>query len=387
MLPLYVDDRASWSSGWPISRRWRSSTTCACCTDTPSVRCSCRSTSCSEATQQAYDKAAPVAPRRSSRRPTRRPRARADLELDDAELLDDPNQAPIIRLRELAAVAGGQGARERHPHRAGREGPRRALPRSTACSRRSLKPPAEVPELDRQPRQDHGRAEHRREAPAAGRPHPHASSAGREIDMRVSTVPGPPRRAHRHASAREGRRSSRSSEIGMAEQTARRVPRAHPARRTASCSSPARPAPARRRRSTARSPRSTARTSTSSPSRTRSSTSSTASARSQVNPKIDLTFASAPARLPPPGPGRHHGRRDPRQRDRGDRDPGVAHRPPRVLDRSTRTTPRPRSPGSSTWASSRSSSPTSLIGVLAQRLVRTPVPGLQASRTRPPTSS
>ena len=55
--------------------------------------------------------------------------------------------------------------------------------------------------------------------------------------------------------------------------------------------------------------------------------------QTQVNPKIDLTFAVGPALVPAPGPGRHHGRRDPRPRDRRDRDPGVAHRPPGVLDR------------------------------------------------------
>ena len=38
------------------------------------------------------------------------------------------------------------------------------------------------------------------------------------------------------------------------------------------------------------------------------------------------------ARLPAPGPGHHHGRRDPRLRDRGDRGQGRAHRPPGALD-------------------------------------------------------
>ena len=38
-----------------------------------------------------------------------------------------------------------------------------------------------------------------------------------------------------------------------------------------------------------------------------------------------------PALDPAPGPGRHHGRRDPRRRDRRDRHPGGAHRAPGVL--------------------------------------------------------
>ena len=51
-----------------------------------------------------------------------------------------------------------------------------------------------------------------------------------------------------------------------------------------------------------------------------------------VNPKVGLTFAGGAARLPAPGSGRHHGRRDPRPRDGGDRDQGRADRPPGALD-------------------------------------------------------
>ena len=75
------------------------------------------------------------------------------------------------------------------------------------------------------------------------------------------------------------------------------------------------------------------------------------------------------ALLPAPGPGRHHGRRDPRQGDGGDRDPGVAHRPPGVLHGPHQRRRRAPSRASSTWASSRSWSPLA-HGVLAQRLVR-----------------
>ena len=39
-----------------------------------------------------------------------------------------------------------------------------------------------------------------------------------------------------------------------------------------------------------------------------------------------------PALVPAPGPQHHPGRRDPRLRDRRDRDQGGAHRPPRALD-------------------------------------------------------
>ncbi len=42
-------------------------------------------------------------------------------------------------------------------------------------------------------------------------------------------------------------------------------------------------------------------------------------------------FAERAAPHPAPGPRRHHGRRDPRRRDRAVRDPGGAHRPPGLL--------------------------------------------------------
>ena len=53
--------------------------------------------------------------------------------------------------------------------------------------------------------------------------------------------------------------------------------------------------------------------------------------QTQVNAKIDLTFAEGAARDPAPGPGRHHDRRDPRLRDRA------------------RSPSRPRSPATWCW--------------------------------------
>ena len=50
-----------------------------------------------------------------------------------------------------------------------------------------------------------------------------------------------------------------------------------------------------------------------------------------VQPKIGITFAERAAPHPAPGPGRHHGGRDPRRRDRAERHPGGAHRPPGPL--------------------------------------------------------
>ncbi len=51
-----------------------------------------------------------------------------------------------------------------------------------------------------------------------------------------------------------------------------------------------------------------------------------------VNPKVGLTFASALARVPAPGPRRDHGRRGTRPRDGRDRDQGRADRPLGAVD-------------------------------------------------------
>ena len=116
-----------------------------------------------------------------------------------------------------------------------------------------------------------------------------------------------------------------------ARATRRGARRASSASPTAWCSSPVPPAAARRPRSTPRSTRSTRRSGRSSPSRTRSSTSSRASTRFRCSPQIGLTFASGLRAHRAAGPGRHHGGRDPRPGDGGDRHPGGAHRPPRLL--------------------------------------------------------
>ena len=60
----------------------------------------------------------------------------------------------------------------------------------------------------------------------------------------------------------------------------------------------------------------------------------------QMHDDIGLTFADGPARVPAPGPGHHHGRRDPRLRDGGDRGQGGAHGPPGALHACTPTTRR-----------------------------------------------
>ena len=51
-----------------------------------------------------------------------------------------------------------------------------------------------------------------------------------------------------------------------------------------------------------------------------------------VNDKAGLTFADGAARVPAPGSGHHHGRRNPRPRDRRHRDQGGADGPPGAVD-------------------------------------------------------
>jgi general secretion pathway protein E len=95
--------------------------------------------------------------------------------------------------------------------------------------------------------------------------------------------------------------------------------------------------------------------------------------QTQVQPLIDLNFAEGPALADAPGPGHHHGRRDPRPADRRHGDPGLAHRPPRLLDAAHQrlgvgdhAPQRPRRRAVLIGST--------LIGVLAQRLVRTLCP-------------
>ena len=75
-----------------------------------------------------------------------------------------------------------------------------------------------------------------------------------------------------------------------------------------------------------------------------------------------------------PGPGHHHGRRDPRPRDRRDGDPGGADRPPRALDAAHQRRADARSRACSTSASPPYLLNSTLLGVMAQRLVRTLCP-------------
>ena len=76
-----------------------------------------------------------------------------------------------------------------------------------------------------------------------------------------------------------------------------------------------------------------------------------------VRPQIEITFGERLAHRSPAGPRHHHGGRDPRHRDRGERGAGRPHRPPRALHPAHERRELRPSPACSTSASPTSSSP------------------------------
>ena len=155
---------------------------------------------------------------------------------------------------------------------------------------------------------------------------------GKEMDFRVSVLPTLFGEKIVLRLLDKCEPAARHDQARLRAEAARRLQEVRSTSPSAWCWSPAPPAPARRRRSTRRSPSST-----------RSSENiSTAEDPGRVQPRRHQPGADArghrpelrrgPALLPAPGPGHHHGRRDPRLRDRGDRRQGRAHRPPGALD-------------------------------------------------------
>ena len=104
---------------------------------------------------------------------------------------------------ERAADAGGEGRRERHPHRALRALELGALSRRRHAARGRAAEPGAARGADLAP-EDHGRARHRRAPPAAGRPHLAAHRRPRGRRPRLDAAVGA-RRARRAAPARQGR--------------------------------------------------------------------------------------------------------------------------------------------------------------------------------------
>ena len=94
-----------------------------------------------------------------------------------ARLAKQAQEASVVRLVNEILDRGGQRAGQRHPHRARGERPPHPLPhRRPAADADAAAGDQPVPGGDHQPHQDHGPAEHRREAAAAGRPHQDAAS-------------------------------------------------------------------------------------------------------------------------------------------------------------------------------------------------------------------
>ena len=114
------------------------------------------------------------------------PRARRDAELGadagDVEVIDDleeisaetlarqGEEAPVIKLVNVVLMSAISQGRQRHSHRAVREGIPHPLPRRRHSLQHHVAA-AEDARRDHLAHQDHGEARHRREAAAAGRPH------------------------------------------------------------------------------------------------------------------------------------------------------------------------------------------------------------------------
>ena len=175
---------------------------------------------------------------------------------EPSDLLESEDDAPVIRLINALLTQAVKENALGHPHRAVREPARGPLPRRRRAARGAADQ-ARGRAADRLAHQGHVAARHRREAPAAGRPHLAAHRRPRGRRARLDD-PGGPRRARRAAPARQAggppRPATRSAWTPTTQQLDRRAdPQAerHPAGHRA------RPAPARPRRST---PRSTAST-------------------------------------------------------------------------------------------------------------------------------
>ena len=124
---------------------------------------------------------------------------------------------------ERHADVGDPEGRERHPHRAVREGVPRPLPhRRHALQHHDAAD--EVPRRDHLAHQDHGEARHRREAAAAGRPHQDPLQRQRRSRRRstsASRAADAVRREDRHASARQGQADARHDEARLRARVAR----------------------------------------------------------------------------------------------------------------------------------------------------------------------
>ena len=198
-------------------------------------------------------------------------------------------------------------------------------------------------------------------------------------------MPTHARRERRAAPARQAAASCSSSRLlGFERGHARGLPAsAARAAATASCWSPARPAAARRRRSTPRCCASTRRTRKILTVEDPIEYQLDGVNQIQVKPQIGLTFANGLRSIL---------RQDPDVimvgeirdlRDGGDRRPGGADRPPGAVDPAHQRAAGDASPACSTWGSRTTCSPRRSTAMLAQRLVRRLCRAVPASRYAP----
>ena len=132
-----------------------------------------------------------------------------------------------------------------------------------------------------------------RRKPQDGRISLNAAAAGRMLDVRVATLPTVEGESVVMRLLDKSKKPPTLEELGLSEEMRDDARRRSSSGRPARCSSPARPAPVSRRRSSPRSTRSTGRRSTSSRSRIRSSTGSPGINQVQINQRAGLTFAAA----------------------------------------------------------------------------------------------
>ena len=178
---------------------------------------------------------APGPPRRRRRRV--RPTSVEEADEDGAEVValhETSDDAPVVKLVNQIVAQARRARRLRHPPRPRRPRAARALPHRRRAAGRHDRPAADG-RRGGLAHQDHGRAGHRREAPAPGR----ARRAGRRRPPRRPArrdAAERPRRGRRDARPRQGTRSSSSSTSSAWPTPSANASNAPAARRTARCS-------------------------------------------------------------------------------------------------------------------------------------------------------
>ena len=263
--------------------------------------------------------------RAGRRRPRRRSRRAIDRYYDKASILDEvmegfddddidfdrrtrttstspssrsaSEDAPVVKLVQPDPHRRDQEERVGHPHRALRE----ELPRPLPHRRRALRgdeAAAQAEERDHLAPQDHGGARHRRAPPAAGRPHQAEDRAsGKEMDFRVSVLPTLFGEKIVLRLLDKSNLQLDMTKLGFEQKQLDGLQARRSTSPTAWCSSPGRPARARRPRSTRRSPSSTRSARTSPPPRTRSSSTCSASTRCRCTRRSGSTSRRRCARF------------------------------------------------------------------------------------------